>query len=114
MHARLLTLDPRAAAAIEPGNSRRVVRALEVIELTGPAVLCHDADRASSCGLPCCSGLRIDRVALDERRRPRVARMWEAGLLDEMRRLATAGCARPHRLARARLRAGARRARRRA
>jgi len=35
LHARLASLDPRAAAAILPGNGRRIVRALEVIELSG-------------------------------------------------------------------------------
>ena len=43
LHARLSTLDPAAAAAILPGNGRRIVRALEVIEISGAPVYRHHA-----------------------------------------------------------------------
>lgn len=83
LHARLATLDPVAAERIQSTNVRRVVRALEVIELTG---------RPFSASLPELRylrptlqiGLRVERPVLDERIGRRVARMWEAGLLDEV------------------------------
>jgi tRNA dimethylallyltransferase len=88
--ARLHDLDPVAAAAIEPGNTRRIVRALEVIELTG---------RPFSATMPTRTvlqptvllGLRMPREVLDDRVATRVRRMWEQGLLDEVRQLATVG-----------------------
>ncbi|WP_457255734.1 tRNA (adenosine(37)-N6)-dimethylallyltransferase MiaA [Pedococcus sp. P5_B7] len=88
--ARLEELDPAAAAAIEPGNTRRIVRALEVIELTG---------RPFSATMPTRTylqptvvlGLRLPRDLLDDRVATRVRRMWEEGLLDEVRHLETLG-----------------------
>ena len=90
MHARLLTLDPRAAAVILPGNRRRVIRALEVIELTG---------RPFSASMPTREfvspavvlGLRVDRDLLVERIDRRVERMWEEGLRHETETLLTHG-----------------------
>ncbi|HYP46861.1 MAG TPA: tRNA (adenosine(37)-N6)-dimethylallyltransferase MiaA [Propionibacteriaceae bacterium] len=91
LHERLARLDPEAAAAIEPGNGRRVVRALEVIALTG---------RPFRAGLPprhyllpdvVQVGLRLDRVALDQRIAERVEGMWAAGFVQEVRRLARQG-----------------------
>ena len=89
-YARLRDLDPVAAAAIEPGNARRIVRALEVIELTG---------RPFSATMPTRTylqptvvlGLRMPRDVLDGRVAARVRRMWERGLLDEVRHLETLG-----------------------
>jgi tRNA dimethylallyltransferase len=87
LHRRLAAVDPAAAATIEPGNGRRIVRALEVGTLTG---------RPFAATLPAYSyllpgvvqiGLAIDREALDRRVAARVHRMWEAGLVDEVRRL---------------------------
>ncbi|TQM96278.1 tRNA dimethylallyltransferase [Ornithinimicrobium humiphilum] len=90
LHALLAERDPAAAAAIEPRNDRRVVRALEVIELTG---------RPFSATMPTRElveptvilGLRADRPVLDERIARRAARMWEDGLLDEVRGLVAQG-----------------------
>ena len=87
------SVDPEAAAQILPSNGRRVVRALEVIELTG---------RPFSASLPGAArpdatvqvGVGIPRPVLDERIEQRVRRMWDAGLVDEVRRLAGAGPAR--------------------
>jgi tRNA dimethylallyltransferase len=84
--ARLSDADPVAAAAIEPRNTRRIVRALEVIELTG---------RPFSASMPTRQlvqpavivGLRLARQDLDERIQARVVRMWADGLLDEVREL---------------------------
>jgi tRNA dimethylallyltransferase len=90
MFARLERSDPVAAQSIQPNNDRRVVRALEVIELTG---------RPFSAALPIREyetpavtiGLLVPRPELDERIAARVHAMWDAGLLDEVRRLDTAG-----------------------
>ena len=54
LHARLAALDPAAAAAILPGNGRRIVRALEVIELSGQPVQ-RDAARSTSPSTRSCS-----------------------------------------------------------
>ncbi|WP_134772707.1 tRNA (adenosine(37)-N6)-dimethylallyltransferase MiaA [Ornithinimicrobium flavum] len=86
LHRRLMSLDPVAAGSIEPGNGRRVVRALEVIELTG---------RPFSATMPTRElveptvllGLRTERRVLDERIAARAARMWERGLVEEVREL---------------------------
>jgi tRNA dimethylallyltransferase len=91
LHHRLASLDPVAAATIEPGNGRRIVRALEVGMLTGrpyPANL-----PAHSYLLPGVVqiGLDIDRAELDRRVAARVRAMWQAGLVDEVRRLDQAG-----------------------
>jgi len=91
LHARLAVVDPVAAAGILPGNSRRVVRALEVVALTG---------RPFTASLPAPEyvyertvqiGVRIPRPVLDERIERRVSAMWDAGLVAEVRRLADAG-----------------------
>jgi tRNA dimethylallyltransferase len=91
LHERLAVLDPAAALAILPGNVRRVVRALEVIELTG---------KPFSANLPKPGPARYDTVlvgvdrevaALDERVDLRVRLMFEAGLVDEVRELEAVG-----------------------
>jgi tRNA dimethylallyltransferase len=86
MHTRLRAVDPEAADRILPGNVRRVVRALEVVELTG---------RPFSASMPSREhvtpslvlGLRIERDLLDERIGRRVERMWAQGLQAETERL---------------------------
>ncbi len=90
LHARLAALDPAAAAAILPGNGRRIVRALEVIELSGrpfAATLPRYDARCPSVQL----GLRIPGPELDRRIAERVDRMWQAGFVDEVRSLERAG-----------------------
>ena len=90
LHARLRGLDPRSAASILPGNLRRVIRALEVIELTG---------RPFSATMPkrefvspaVVLGLRLDRDVLVERIDRRVERMWEDGLRTETEALLGVG-----------------------
>jgi tRNA dimethylallyltransferase len=90
LRARLVRLDPDAAAAIEPRNGRRIVRALEVVELTG---------RPFSASLPTRQhllptvvlGLAADRSLLDERINERVRRMWRLGLVDEVETLVAQG-----------------------
>ncbi|WP_168581741.1 tRNA (adenosine(37)-N6)-dimethylallyltransferase MiaA [Gephyromycinifex aptenodytis] len=88
--ARLQALDPSAANAIEPRNTRRIVRALEVIELTG---------RPFSATMPTREfvqptlmvGLRLNRPSLDGRIAVRTADMWSQGLLSEVEELEARG-----------------------
>ena len=90
LHARLEVQDPAAAAAITPSNGRRIVRALEVIALTG---------RRFSAALPAYDavfdtvqiGLDEDDATLDARIDARVQQMFDAGLVDEVRHLAAQG-----------------------
>ena len=92
-HAQLAQVDPVAAERIESNNVRRVVRALEVIELTG---------RPFSANLPDFTyhkpavqlGVRLPLEQLDERIAVRTQRMFENGLLEETRRLAEHGMGR--------------------
>jgi tRNA dimethylallyltransferase len=90
LYERLRRWDPAAAEKILPSNGRRIVRALEVIELTG---------RPFTASLPrptpyyesVLIGVDREVAELDRRIELRVDLMWEAGLLDEVRRLLPAG-----------------------
>jgi tRNA dimethylallyltransferase len=90
LHARLAAADPAAAAAILTSNGRRIVRALEVIELTGrPFTASLPSNTAVYPAVQI--GVALPRPELDERITLRVDRMWDAGLLDEVRRLEARG-----------------------
>lgn len=82
---RLRVQDPEAAARVDPRNSRRVIRALEVLEQGGST---HGAALPETPKLwyprTRLIGLRVDRAALVERLDLRVEQMWEAGLVDEV------------------------------
>ena len=91
LHNRLAAEDPAAAATIEPGNGRRIVRALEVVKLTGRPYAATLPARTYLLPDVCQIGLEIDRAELDQRVAARVRRMWEAGLVEEVRQLAAAG-----------------------
>jgi tRNA dimethylallyltransferase len=90
LHERLAGLDPVAASAILSSNGRRIVRALEVIEVSG---------RPFSATLPDYHamrpttqlGLDLPRDELDRRIAARVSQMWQDGLVDEVRRLLGTG-----------------------
>lgn len=90
LHRLLAEADPEAARAILPSNGRRIVRALEVIEITGKPFTAnlpgHDSvyDTVQI-------GVDVGRPELDERITLRVDRMWEAGLVDEVRALEAQG-----------------------
>ncbi|MEU6671251.1 tRNA (adenosine(37)-N6)-dimethylallyltransferase MiaA [Streptomyces sp. NPDC046727] len=90
LHARLAAADPDAGRAILPSNGRRIVRALEVIEITGQPFTAnlpgHDSvyDTVQI-------GVDVARPELDDRIARRVDRMWEAGLVDEVRALEAQG-----------------------
>ncbi|MGH8920937.1 MAG: tRNA (adenosine(37)-N6)-dimethylallyltransferase MiaA [Actinomycetes bacterium] len=91
LHRRLRRLDPSAADRILPSNGRRLVRALEVVQLTGrpfaaalppPGPARYDAILI---------GLDTDLTALDARIDARVDRMFTAGLVDEVHQLLSRG-----------------------
>lgn len=83
MHARLVELDPVAAAAILPTNARRVVRALEVVELSGgPYLATLPVQRPVLAALTI--GLNLPRDVLNHRLADRVDAMFRAGLVDEV------------------------------
>ena len=92
LHQKLRELDPKAAEKITVNDQRRIVRALEVIELTG---------RPFSAQLPDYQeieptihlGLSMDRAILHERIATRVDLMWEHGWVDEVTRLLGVGLA---------------------
>jgi tRNA dimethylallyltransferase len=85
--------DPQAAAAILPSNGRRIVRALEVIELSGRPFSATLPDYGS--GAPARPitqiGLRVPREELDRRIEARVDHMWQSGFEAEVRGLVEAG-----------------------
>jgi tRNA dimethylallyltransferase len=86
LYERLTARDPNAAAAILPSNGRRIVRALEVIELSGrpfSATLPGYDEGRQAVQL----GLRVDRPELDRRIEARVDRMWARGFEAEVRGL---------------------------
>jgi len=92
LHAILAERDPAAAAAIETNNGRRIVRALEVNELTGGpfvARLPEPEDHYPTLRV----GLRIPRAELDARIEARVDAMWQAGFVEEVRNLESRGLA---------------------
>jgi tRNA dimethylallyltransferase len=90
LHTRLAEKDPQAAARILPGNGRRIVRALEVVELTGQpfASALPEPSPYYECVL---IGLDWPAAVLDQRVASRVERMWADGLVDEVRSLELRG-----------------------
>jgi tRNA dimethylallyltransferase len=92
LHERLAGVDPVAAANILPTNGRRVVRALEVVELTGRPFSATLPEPGAAPAVPSVRlGLRLERPGLDARIDARVDRMWAAGLVAETRALAGRG-----------------------
>jgi tRNA dimethylallyltransferase len=87
LHARLTELDPVAAAGILPSNGRRIVRALEVIELTGGPYGSTLPEHTYIYPGAVQLGLDVPRPVLDERIGRRVDRMFENGFVDEVKDL---------------------------
>jgi len=88
LHTRLSEVDPEAARGILPSNGRRLVRALEVVELTGrpfAATLPEPVERYDTVHIG------LDRTDLDDRVATRVDRIWAAGLVAEVRALERVG-----------------------
>ena len=92
IHQRLAVLDPAAAAAIPKENVRRVIRALEVIEITGKPFTAN-LPRADSTRYPNALqfGLTMERDLLDSRVDARVDQIFERGLIAEVDTLITQG-----------------------
>jgi len=90
LYERLRAVDPAAASRILPSNGRRIVRALEVVTLTGApftATLPAPTPVYPAVQL----GVDLDTATLDERIDARVDAMWAAGLVDEVRALEARG-----------------------
>jgi tRNA dimethylallyltransferase len=87
LYQRLTELDPEAAKAIGPHNGRRLVRALEVIQLTGEPFGAGLPDGSEPWRPVTILGLQSPRETLVPRLNARVERMWADGLLDEVRGL---------------------------
>ena len=90
MYARLLELEPQAGAKVLPNNLRRIIRALEVLEITG------NTPNTSLSKLPDVYpsvrvGLRRTRPELGERIGQRVKAMWQGGFVEEVVRLESMG-----------------------
>jgi tRNA dimethylallyltransferase len=100
LHARLAARDPVAASTILASNGRRVVRALEVNEITGGpfrATLPDGPYRVPAVQI----GLEVPREVLDQRIAARVERMWRNGFVEEVRALERAGLPRTRTASRA-------------
>ena len=92
MYERLKKLDPAAAIAIDSQNLRRVIRALEVIEITGkPYTANLPQEGATYYDDTVWIGLDVPREVLDERITARAHKMFENGLIEEVRDLVLDG-----------------------
>ncbi len=91
LHARLAQLDPEAGEQVLSSNGRRVVRALEVIEITGRPYTASLPEWRYHYPRAVQVGVDIDRETLDLRIRRRVEQMWAAGFVDEVRELGGRG-----------------------
>ncbi|WP_116101640.1 tRNA (adenosine(37)-N6)-dimethylallyltransferase MiaA [Amycolatopsis thermalba] len=91
LHSRLSRLDPAAATAILPTNTRRIVRALEVIEITGQPFSANLPEPGPARYGAVLIGIDRDTEDLDRRVELRVDRMFAAGLVDEVAALAERG-----------------------
>ncbi|MGR2753838.1 tRNA (adenosine(37)-N6)-dimethylallyltransferase MiaA [Agromyces arachidis] len=91
LHRRLRELDAATAASVDPQNGRRIVRALEVIELTGEPKAARLPDEPVAWRPHRIVHLRGERARLVERLDARALRMWADGLLDEVRGLIPQG-----------------------
>ncbi|MFZ2015034.1 MAG: tRNA (adenosine(37)-N6)-dimethylallyltransferase MiaA [Nocardioides sp.] len=91
LHLRLAEVDAEAAARILPDNGRRIVRALEVVIITGRPYSASLPEHAYLDPASVQIGIDIDRPTLDVRIEQRVREMFEAGFVDEVGRLLDAG-----------------------
>jgi tRNA dimethylallyltransferase len=93
LHRRLTEQDPESAAQILPGNGRRIVRALEVVAITGSGFRASLPSPQYVDPATVQIGVDIDRLTLDERIAQRVRVMFDDGLVEEVRRLLAVGLA---------------------
>ncbi|UTL74458.1 tRNA (adenosine(37)-N6)-dimethylallyltransferase MiaA [Bacillus halotolerans] len=88
LHAKLAAADPEAAKAIHPNNTRRVIRALEILHTSGKTMSQHLKEQKRDLLYNAVLiGLTMDRDTLYDRINQRVDLMMEAGLLPEVKRL---------------------------
>src|SRR5690606_37030926 len=89
LHARLREIDPAAADRIHINDTRRIVRALEVYELTGKPISEHQTEWGSATHRHPATwfGLHWEREALNRRINARTREMMSSGWVDEVRRL---------------------------
>ncbi len=92
LYARLQTLDPESAAAILPNNTRRVIRALEVIAATGEKMSAQQTRQPPPFAVTQI-GLQLPRPLLYARVDARIDKMLKDGLVDEVRGLVARGYA---------------------
>ena len=89
LHRELAVKDPEAAAKISPQNAKRIVRALEILEVAGEYT---SSLPKHTYEIPAVQvGLDVSKAELDERIDKRVNDMWERGLADEVKALAGSG-----------------------
>jgi tRNA dimethylallyltransferase len=93
LHARLAEVDPEAAAGIRPDHGRRVVRALEVVEITGRPFTATLPEPVYADPGTVQVGVAVDRAVLARRIEERVDRMFADGLVAEVQRLLEEGLA---------------------
>lgn len=91
MHNRIRQLDATAASRIDPANGRRVVRALEILILTGEPFAAELPAETTSWQPVIEIGLNSERSHLVERLALRVERMWQQGLVEEAQSLIAEG-----------------------
>ena len=92
LYTRLSELAPEVAARIDAQNPRRIVRALEVVEVSGNGASLGELPETPTYWLPTTIfGLRTQREELVTRLDRRVEHMWENGLIDEVRSLEKQG-----------------------
>lgn len=91
MHQKLATLDATAASRIDPENGRRIVRALEIVTLTGEPFAAALPDEIESWQEVLEIGLRMDREVLVSRLEERVRMMWGKGMVEETKALVSRG-----------------------
>jgi len=91
MHRKLQSLDPTAASRIDPLNGRRVVRALEIVTVTGQPVAASLPDQPESWQSVLEIGLNSERAHLVQRLHQRASKMWAEGLVTEVESLIPLG-----------------------
>lgn len=95
LHAKLADLDPKSAARLHPNDVRRVIRALEVVHLTGETLSSQlERQQKQSPYELCLIGLTMDRQMLYNRIERRIDEMLRLGLVEEVQGLLRRGCSR--------------------
>lgn len=91
LHARLAEVDPEDAAKIHPNNTKRLIRALEILELSGGVKIKEELKEMQYD--VCLVALDVERKTLYDRIDERVERMFKNGLIEEIRAITDGGYA---------------------